>query len=203
MLFVPLAAAQDGSAAPEPDMPAAPPAAAASTPPGPDFGAPADVARAAHLDGLFARLADPGAEDWRRVQAQIWTAWSETGSASMNLLLLRATRAMETKDYDTALIHLNNLVRLDPDFAEGWNKRATVHFLREEYGRSVSDIERTLALEPRHFGALSGLGIILDRTGDKEGALTAYRAALAVHPNMEGAQAAVEKLSKDVEGRDL
>lgn len=160
-------------------------------------------ARATHLDDLFARLADPENPDWANVQNQIWAAWSESGSASMDLLLFRATEAMDGRDFDVALTHLDDLVRLAPDFAEGWNKRATVYFLQGDYGESVADIQRTLALEPRHFGALSGLGIILDRLGDEAGALQAYRRVAEIHPNMEAAQQAIERLSPEVDGREL
>lgn len=161
------------------------------------------AARSAHLDSLFARLANPDAPDWEPVQAQIWTAWNQSGSESMDLLSWRATKAMEAKDYATALIHLSDLTRLAPQFAEGWNKRATVYFLQGDFGNSINDIARTLALEPRHFGALSGLGIILDRIGDKEGALEAYRRAIEIHPHLPGATEGIEKLSKEVEGERL
>lgn len=159
--------------------------------------------RARHLDGLFERLAEPENPDWQRIQGQIWAAWSQSGSASMDLLMNRAEWAMEDRDYETALTHLNDLVRLAPNFAEGWNKRATVYFLQGEYGASVADIQKTLLLEPRHFGALSGLGIILDRLGDKKGALTAYRRVVELHPNMEPAQEAIRRLAPDVDGREL
>ena len=118
----------------------------------------------------------------------------------MDLLAQRADQAMEAQDMDTALSFLNDLVRLAPDFAEGWNKRATIFFLREQYGRSLSDIARTLTLEPRHFGAYAGLGIILDRMGDKKGALKAYRRAARIHPNLPGAAEGIRKLTREVEG---
>ncbi|MEM7422929.1 MAG: tetratricopeptide repeat protein [Pseudomonadota bacterium] len=121
----------------------------------------------------------------------------------MNLLARRADEAMEAKNYDLALQFLNDLVRLAPEFAEGWNKRATLYFIREDYGASLEDIAETLRREPRHFGALSGLGIILDRIGDKAGALEAYRRAVAIHPNLPGASDGIRKLEKDVDGRDL
>ncbi|MEM1277162.1 MAG: tetratricopeptide repeat protein [Pseudomonadota bacterium] len=159
--------------------------------------------RQRHLNELFMRLAEAEASDWPQVQSQIWAAWGRSGSASMDLLLQRASWAMQDQDYKTALIHLDDLVRLAPEFAEGWNRRATVYFLQGNYGASVADIQRTLALEPRHFGALSGLGIILDRLGDKKGALRAYRRAVEIHPNMEGAQEAIERLAPDVDGREL
>lgn len=157
-------------------------------------------AQQAHLDALFARLADPENENWQGVQAQIYSAWSQSGSASMDLLAQRADRAMETQDLDVALSFLNDLVRLAPDHADGWNKRATVHFLREDYGRSLDDIARTLLLEPRHFGAYAGLGIILDRLGDKKGALEAYRRAAEIHPHLPGAAEGIRKLTREVEG---
>lgn len=160
----------------------------------------ARAARTAHLDALFTELADPANPHWERTQAQIYAVWSDSGSASMDLLALRADRAMEAQDLDKALSFLNDLVRLAPDYAEGWNKRATIYFLRDEYGRSLRDISRTLALEPRHFGAYAGLGIILDRLGDKKGALEAYRRASEIHPHLPGAAEGIRKLTREVEG---
>jgi tetratricopeptide (TPR) repeat protein len=159
--------------------------------------------RQATLDALFERLAQRDDPNWANVENEIWLAWSKSGSPSMDLLLLRAGRAMDSGDSELALRHLDDLVRLAPDFAEGWNKRATVYFLLNEFGRSVADIERTLALEPRHFGAMLGLGTILERVGDKKGAMRAYRRGLQVHPNLQGAAAAVERLSSEVDGREL
>jgi tetratricopeptide (TPR) repeat protein len=159
--------------------------------------------RQARLDSLFARLAQKDSPDWEGVQNEIWIHWSQSGSPSIDLLLFRAGRAMESGDHELALRFLNDVVRLAPAFAEGWNKRATVYFLLDEYGHSIADIERTLALEPRHFGALSGLGMILERLGDKKGAMRAFRSGLEIHPNLPGAAASVERLSPDVDGREL
>ena len=168
--------------------------------PGPDA---SEAVRAAHLDQLFGRLANADNPDWERVQGQIWAAWNRSGSASMDFLAGRADKAMAARDYDSAKSFLNDLVRLAPEFAEGWNKRATLYFMQDEYGRSLDDIGRVLKLEPRHFGALSGLGIILDRLGDEPGALEAYRRAAEIHPNLPGAQEGIKKLTKEVEGRRL
>ena len=159
--------------------------------------------RKTHMEGLFKRLAKPKSRDWKRAQSQIIRAWNHSGSPSMDLLARRADRAMKAKDWKTALVHLNDLVRLAPKFAEGWNKRATVYFLKGEYGPSLEDIARTLRLEPRHFGALAGLGIMLDRLGDKMGALEAYRRAVKIHPNLKGAKAGIKKLTREVEGERL
>lgn len=166
----------------------------------PDAGDLTGQAREAHLDALFTQLADPGNEHWQRAQAQIYAVWGESGSASMDLLAMRADQAMEAQEMDVALSFLNDLVRLAPDFAEGWNKRATIYFLRDEYARSLGDIARTIELEPRHFGAWAGLGIILDRLGDKKGALEAYRRASEIHPHLPGAAEGIRKLTREVEG---
>ncbi|MEM9147821.1 MAG: hypothetical protein AAGC57_16680 [Pseudomonadota bacterium] len=160
-------------------------------------------AEAQSLDALFAALATAGDKEWQPLQQQIMAHWSRSRSPSMTLLLGRATRAMEAEDYEEALQFLNDLVRLEPGFSEAWNRRATVHFLRKDYGRSVADIQRTLALEPRHFGALAGLGFILDRLDRDEDAYRVFQRALEIHPHLEGAREAVERLAPDVEGRPL
>ncbi|MEM7527794.1 MAG: tetratricopeptide repeat protein [Pseudomonadota bacterium] len=162
-----------------------------------------ELGRDAQLNELFRQLADDENENWPVIQSQIWRVWRRSGSPSMDLLLSRGMKAMQSKDFNAAKLHLDDLVRLAPEFAEGWNQRATLFFMMEDYGRSISDIERVLALEPRHFGALAGLGIILDRTGYDKSALEAYRKVLELHPNMPGAQQGVEKLSPEVDGREL
>ena len=191
----------------------APPAGAQPSAPQPGAGPEAEarpqspedeaVLRRDRLDALFARLARGGGADWQGVQNEIWAQWFESGSPAMDLLLARATRAMDNGRLELALRFLDDLVRLAPDFAEGWNKRATVYFMLGEYGHSVADIERTLALEPRHFGALSGLGMILERLGDKTGAMRSYRRGLEVHPNLPGAAEGVERLAPEVDGQEL
>jgi len=193
-------------AAPAPTWAQAAPAdlGAEIEPKGPPQSAEDEAAqRRDRLDALFTRLAAADERGWEPVQAEIWALWTQSGSASMDLLLQRAAKAIEAGDLDAALGFANDLVRLDPDFAEGWNQRATIHFMRGELGRSVADIQRTLALEPRHFGAIFGLGMILERTGDKKGAMLAYRRGLELHPNLPGAREAVDRLAPDVDGREL
>ena len=211
--FAAPAAAQPSAEFPD-EYPEAPDSLDEAPAPGPDIApgpdrrptSPGEEAalREARLDRLFARLAESGEGEWKRIQNEIWRVWSNSGSASMDLLLLRAQEALEEQDDpELALRFLDDLVRLDPDFAEGWNRRATVHFMLDEYGKAVADIERTLMLEPRHFGALGGLAMILERLGDKEGAYQAYTRALEIHPHLPGAEKAVERLAPDVEGREL
>jgi tetratricopeptide (TPR) repeat protein len=177
----------------------APPAQAAS----PDPAAAADEPAPETLDQLLDRLAADGAPDAEQLQRRIGELWSASGSDSMDLLLARGREAMDEEAYDKAIDHLTALTRLAPEFAEGFNARATAHFLRDDYWASVRDIQRTLALEPRHFGALAGLGVILERLGDEAEALAAHRAALAVNPHLEDSAEAVKRLAPLVDGRDL
>lgn len=162
-----------------------------------------EEAEAESLDALFAALAIAGEHEWQPLQQQIMARWARSDSPSMTFLLSRATRAMEEKEYDDALLFLNDLIRLAPDYPEAFNRRATLYFLQEDYGRSVADIQRTLALEPRHFGALAGLGIIMDRLDRDEQAYRVFQRALEIHPHLEGAKTAIERLAPKVEGRKL
>ncbi len=115
-------------------------------------------------------------------EAAILKLWLESGSDTVDLLMERTLKAMDEKNYSLALDFLDRIVTLEPDYVEGWNKRATVFYLTDDYGKSVSDIERVLSIEPRHFGALAGLGTILRELGDDKRALEAYRQALALDP---------------------
>lgn len=159
--------------------------------------------REERLDDLFATLADPDAPDAQVALRGIARLWSMSGSDSMDLLLRRGREAMAAEELEKAVAHFENLTRLDPDFAEGWNALATANFLRDEYWMAVENIQATLALEPRHFGALSGLAVILERTGDDAGALRAFRAALAVNPHLDQARDAIDRLAPKVDGRDI
>ena len=138
--------------------------------------------QAERLDGLFAELAEPDRPDWSRTEAEIVRLWSQSGSPAMDLLLQRASKAIEAEDYDLAIEHLSALVDHAPDFAEGWNARATAFFLMGEYSLSLADIEHVLALNPRHFGALEGLGAIFEELGEPALALRALRAAHDINP---------------------
>ncbi|MGF1445688.1 MAG: tetratricopeptide repeat protein [Pikeienuella sp.] len=192
------AAAQFAPPDPEPPVIIPAPPEPLQAPDEPDF-----EDRAASLDALFAALATAGEHEWEPLQQQIMAVLARSDSPTMTFLLSRGTKAMRERDYDTALLFLDDLVRLAPDFAEGWNRRATVHFLMENYAQSVADIQRTLVLEPRHFGAMAGLGIILDRLEQDAEAYRVFQRALEIHPNLEGAKEAVSRLEPDVRGRDL
>ena len=153
------------------------------------------------VDALLDALARaPDAETAGRLEQTVLQAWLASGSDTIDLLMERAMFAMEGKDYALALELLDAIVELKPDFAEGWNKRATLYYLIDDYDRSMRDIQKVLALEPRHFGALSGLGLILQDVGQTRGALAAFQQALAVHPFLGNIEDSVTELLREVEG---
>jgi tetratricopeptide (TPR) repeat protein len=154
------------------------------------------------LDGLFDQLqTTTSAAEAAAAQQQIWQIWVESDDASVNRLMSAGIRAMSAQQYAVALATFDRMVRQAPEFAEGWNKRATVHYLMENYGASVVDIERTLELEPRHFGALSGLGLIYDAIEEPAAALRSFEAAVAINPHLYGTRQRIEILRKQLQGR--
>lgn len=155
------------------------------------------------LDGLFAELQQPDLPNWEAVEAQIWDAWSRSGSPAMDLLLQRGREALESEDLGAAIEHLTALTDYAPDFAEGWNARATAFFQADELGLSLADIERTLALNPRHFGALGGLAAILEMLDQPRAALSAYRAAHTIHPHRPNVEDAIERLERELGDAEL
>jgi tetratricopeptide (TPR) repeat protein len=162
--------------------------------PGPATAAPAE--QAAQLDGLFADLREPGREDWEKIEGEINRIWAQSGSPAMDLLLSRGNEALEAEDYLAAVEHFSALIDHAPDFAEGWNGRATTYYLMGEYGLSISDVEHVLALNPRHFGALAGLAFMLEAMGEPELALRALHAVQELNPNRPNINDAVTRLEK-------
>lgn len=157
-----------------------------------------------NLDRLFEALkVAPDQESAKFVENRIWAIWLSSPSDTANLLMGRAKTAADAKDYDLAVKLLDTVIELRPDFAEAWNRRATVFFSKKEFGRAIADIHEVLAREPRHFGALSGLGIIFQELGDDKHALEVYRRALAIYPRIERIPDLVKKLTESVEGRDI
>jgi tetratricopeptide (TPR) repeat protein len=156
------------------------------------------------LDFLFGALkAAPDEASAKHVEARIWAIWLHTPSDTTALLMTRAKAAMDAQNIDVAIKLLDAVVKLHPDYIEGWNRRATLYYLKNDYARSLQDIEQVLAREPRHFGALAGLGMIMQDVGDEKRALDAFRRALAVNPHLEKVPELVKTLSEKVEGRDI
>ena len=156
------------------------------------------------LDGLFAELkATTDAGRGTALTRRIWEIWLEPRDAKAKALLAKGVEAMNEEDYDAALQDFDKLVVLAPNFAEGWNRRATLRYLMDDLDGSVSDIERTLALEPRHFGALSGLGLIYMQLGKDEAALKAFRRALEIDPYLADVKAHIKGLEQELGGQAL
>ena len=124
-------------------------------------------------------------------------------SDTANLLMTRVRTAVEQKDTDLALELLDKIIVIKPDYVEAWNRRATIYFMKNDYGKSLADIREVLKREPRHFGALSGLGLILQEMGDDRRALDVYRRTLELHPKIERIPDLVKTLREKVEGRDI
>jgi tetratricopeptide (TPR) repeat protein len=156
------------------------------------------------LDFLFGALkAAPDGASAKHVEARIWAIWMQTPSDTAALLMIRAKTAMDAQQTDVALKLLDAIVKLRPDYTEAWNRRATLYYLKNDYTRSLGDIQQVLAREPRHFGALAGLGMIMQDIGDDKRALEAFRKALAINPHLEKVPDLVKTLSEKVEGRDI
>jgi tetratricopeptide (TPR) repeat protein len=156
------------------------------------------------LDVLFQALkAAPDGETARRIEGRIWALWLSSGSETADLLMSRVRTAIEQNDPELALQLLDAIVDLKPDYVEAWNRRATLYFEKHDYGRAMSDIARVLALEPRHFGALTGLGMILEDIGDDRRALQAFRRALDIDPHLGKVPDLVKSLTEKVEGRGI
>lgn len=171
---------------------------------------PSDLPRVHHgdsaynLDTLFGALKiAPDEVSAKAIEERIWAVWIESGSDTCDLLMTRVKAAIEAKDYDLALRLLDSVIAIKPAYTEAWNQRATVYYLKDDYPRAIADIAQVLAREPRQFGALAGLGLMLQEIGDDKDALEAYRKALAIDPHLENIPDEVKKLTDKVEGRSI
>lgn len=165
---------------------------------------PPRVDRLNNLDFLFGALkAAPDDDAAKAIEQRIWALWVVSRSDTANLLMLRVKTAIEAKETDLAIKLLDGIIKIRPDYVEAWNRRATLYYLQKDYGRALADIREVLKREPRHFGALSGLGLILEDIGDDKQALEVYRRALAVYPRLQRIPDLVKKLQEKVEGRDI
>jgi tetratricopeptide (TPR) repeat protein len=162
------------------------------------------LTRAQKLEALFQDLKKATSQAVAEgVASRIWEVWNSSDSASINLLMQWSQEAMDRRNFPTALDFLDQVVVLKPDYAEGWNRRATLHFMMNNYSKSMADIEKTLELEPRHFGALAGMGHIFLALERKELALKAYERALDVYPMMRAVQKQVGDITEELSGSQL
>ncbi len=157
-----------------------------------------------NLDFLFGALKlAPDDTTAKAIEERIWALWVTSRSDTTNLLMSRVRIAIEAKDLDLALQILDSVIKTKPDYVEAWNRRATIYYMKKDYGHSLSDLREVLRREPRHFGALSGLGLILQDIGDEKHALDVYRRALDVYPRLQRIPDVVKTLQEKVEGRDI
>ena len=162
------------------------------------------LTRAQKLDAYFLDLKKAKSQAVAEgVASRIWETWNNSESDSINLLMAWSQNAMDMQKFPVALDFLDQVVVLKPDYAEGWNRRATLHFMMNNYAKSMADIEKTLQLEPRHFGALAGMGHIFLALERKELALRAYERALDVYPMMRGVQKQVGEIADELSGSQL
>ncbi|MFK7858884.1 MAG: tetratricopeptide repeat protein [Granulosicoccus sp.] len=158
---------------------------------------------APELPGLFAELKDASdPADASRLEAEIWQHWMVAPDDESTALMAKISQAMEAADLAVALRFNDQLVKSHPEYAEGWNRRATLHYMLGNNAESVADIRETIALEPRHFGAISGLGLIFLRDQNFEAALDAFEKVLAISPASLNAQRSVERVRREL-GREI
>jgi tetratricopeptide (TPR) repeat protein len=160
--------------------------------------------RTQDLEFLFGALkAAPSAESAKAVENRILAQWVVSGSDTADLLMTRVKSAIDAKELDLAAAILDSVVDLRPDYVEAWNRRATVRFMQKDLAGSLADIRQVLAREPRHFGALAGLGMILQDVGEEKWALLAFRRALELHPHLPRIGELMKGLAEKVEGRGI
>ncbi len=156
------------------------------------------------LGAMFDRLkTTPDAGEAAEIEQDIWRIWHQSDDETVEKMMTIGLRAMAFRDHLGALEAFDRIVKTAPEFAEGWNKRATIHYLMGNYRAAIADIEKTLMLEPRHFGALSGLGLVHLALDDEAAALRAFDAALAIHPTLPGAETHIKELREKLGGRPI
>ena len=156
------------------------------------------------LDTLFAQLKQAGSPDEAKpIEERIGGIFQQSGSPSVELLMARTQAAMTAGDKDTAKQLLEAVTGAAPDYAEGWHARATLQHANGDDSGAMVSLGHVILLNPRQFAAMVELGALLEDYGDKAGALKLYRRALALDPQLEGAQRHVDALSRDVEGQGI
>jgi len=156
------------------------------------------------LDKLFLQLKGASSiEDAQPIEAKIWEIWSQSGDQNVDALMAIGASALNDEDYNQAYRAFGRVVQLAPNFAEGWNKRATALYLLGRYDDSIKDIAKVLELEPRHFGALSGLGLCNAQLDKEKEALDAFEKALAINPNMPGIRQDAEDMKKSLAAKSI
>ena len=156
------------------------------------------------LKDLYTRLSRSKDDQSSKVVATaIERLWLHSGSDTVDLLMSRVGDLMAKEEFDVALQILDSVVEIAPDFPEGWNRRAAVHFRKKDYGKSLENLRHALAIDPSHYKAIQGLGLLMQEMGEKEAALRAYREALKVHPHLDDVRQSEKELAREVEGQGI
>jgi tetratricopeptide (TPR) repeat protein len=137
------------------------------------------------------------------VASAIEKLWQRSGSDTVDLLMNRVSKLMDGKELDIALQLLNSVTEIAPDYSEGWNQRAAILFVKKDFSKSLESLRHALALDPSHYKAIQGLGLLMQELGDKKAALKAFRHALSVHPHLEDVRQSERELSREVEGQGI
>lgn len=161
------------------------------------------MAQQGDVDDLFTALQDADAEAAQPIARKIIDEWSKSGSAAMDLLLARGREMMEQGDMVLAVEHFSALIDHAPDFTEAYNARATAFFQLNRYGESLGDLRVVLSMNPRHFGALSGMGTLLEELGQPVRALEAWRRVVEIYPAEPNAARSIRRLQLIAEGVEL
>ncbi|MFQ6550045.1 tetratricopeptide repeat protein [Aestuariibius sp. 2305UL40-4] len=161
------------------------------------------LAETDRLDALYARLAEATPETYTAIEEQIVEEWGKSGSPALDLLVRRGREALATGDSEAAVEHFTALVDHAPEYFEGYAGRAQAYFQSGLFGPALDDLRQVLVLEPRHFGAMAGLGVMLESMGMEADALDAYRAASMVHPQEPNIAASIERLEGSIDGVDI
>jgi tetratricopeptide (TPR) repeat protein len=158
----------------------------------------------ARLAPLFEKLGETDTvAAAQAIELQIWQIWTEAKDGATDTLMQLGLGALQSGNLAGALELFDAVTVQKPDFAEGWNKRATVLYMLGAYERSAEDVEKALALEPRHFGALSGLGLINMDLDRPDAALDAFERALKLHPHLQGVKQRIDMLKKKKRDGDI
>ncbi len=164
----------------------------------------AGAAHAEPTDEMFDKLRNaPSDSESNDVALDIWASWMESGSATVDVVMQRGVDAQTSGDYETARAFYDRAILIKPDYAEAWNRRASLFLMDENYPEALRDLNEALRLEPRHFGAWAGLGMMFESMGANAQALEAYREAILIYPRMQQALSAEKRLSKVAEGQGL
>lgn len=162
-----------------------------------------EIGQMQDVDRLLGRLTDSAPQVRASATNAIWRIWSRSGDPAIDDLFARGLQQMQDSAFPAALQTFNTIIARKPDFAEGWNKRATIYFLLGDNQKSLKDCDEVLKRNPNHFGALSGAGQIYLRLGEPEQALKSFRAAFDLNPNLDGIAQMISMLERHLRDKVL